>query len=89
MSQNQLIFSVKFEKYTAELEISELSLRCVTGDVIHFDIPMDDLRTYVQISHNTILFSFYQDELKQITISSKHCISIIKYLDSFLKFSQG
>ena len=88
MSQNQSIFSIKFEKYTAELEInesSESSVRCVTGDIIHFDIPINHLRAYVQIFHNTILFSFYQDELKQTTITSKHCISIIKYLDSLLK----
>jgi len=85
MSQNQSIFSIKFEKYTAELEISELSLRCVTGDIIHFDIPMDSLRAYVQTNHNKILFSFYQDKFKQTTITSKHCISIIKFLDSLLK----
>jgi len=86
MSKNQSIFSIKFEKYSAELEISESSLRCITGDIIHFDIPMDDLRTYVQISHNVILFSFYKNkESKQITISSKHCISIIKYLDSLVR----
>ncbi len=85
MSQNQSIFSIKFEKYTAELEISESSVRCVTGDIIHFDIPMYSLRAYVQTSHNTILFSFYQDELKQTTITSKHCISILKYLDSLVK----
>ncbi len=85
MNQNQSIFSIKFEKYTAELEISESTLRCVTGDIIHFDIPINELRAYVQISHNTVLFSFYQDELKQITISSKHCINIIKFLDSLVK----
>ncbi len=85
MNQNQSIFSIKFEKYTAELEISELSIRCVTGDIVHFDITMNRLRVYVQISHNTVLFSFYQDELKQITITSKHCISIIKFLDSLVK----
>jgi len=85
MSENQSIFSIKFEKYSAELEISELSLRCVTGDITHFDISMDELRAYVQTNHNKILFSFYQDESKQITITSKYCISICKYLDSLLK----
>ncbi len=85
MSQDQSIFSIKFEKYTAELEISESTLRCVTGDIIHFDIPMEQFRAYVQISHNTVLFSFYQSKLKQITITSKHCISILKYLDSLVK----
>jgi len=82
---NQSIFSIKFEKYTAELEISESSLRCVTGDIIHFDIPMERLRAYVQISHNTVLFSFYQDKLFQVMISSKHCISILKCLDLIVK----
>ena len=85
MNESQSIFSVKFEKYTAELEISESSLRCVTGDIIHFDIPMEDLRTYVQTNHNKILFSFYQDKLFQITISSKHCINILKYLNSLVR----
>ncbi len=54
MSENQSIFSIKFEKYSAELEISESSLRCVTGDITHFDIPMDNLRVYVQTSYNKI-----------------------------------
>ncbi len=86
MSENKSIFSVKFEKYTAELEISESSIRCVTGDIIHFDITMDELRAYMQTNHNTILFGFYQDDIsKQITISSKHCINILKYLDSIVK----
>ena len=85
MSENQSIFSIKFEKYTAELEISELSIRCVTGNIVHFDIPINQLRAYVQISHNTILFSFYKNELYQVVISSKHCISILNNLDSFLK----
>jgi len=86
MSQNQSIFSIKFEKYSAELEISESSLRCVTGDMIHFDIPMDQLRVYVQTSYNKILFSFYQDNKSfQIPISSKHCISILNNLDSLVR----
>ena len=86
MNETKSIFSIKFEKYTAELEISELSLRCVTGGIVHFDIPMDELRTYVQTNHNKILFSFYQDnKLFQITISSKYCISILKVLDSIIK----
>ena len=85
MSENQSIFSIKFEKYTAELEISELSLRCVTGDIVHFDISMDDLRAYVQTTHNKILFSFYQNKLLQIAITSKHCISILKHLDSLVR----
>jgi len=85
MSENQSIFSIKFEKYTAELEISESSIRCITGDTVHFDIPINQLRVYIQTNHNKILFSFYQDKLKQITITSKHCISIIKYLDSLAK----
>ena len=85
MSETQSIFSVKFEKYSAELEISESSIRCVTGDIIHFDIHMDELRAYMQTNHNTILFSFYQNKSKQITITSKHCISILNNLDSLVK----
>lgn len=86
MSESQSIFSIKFEKYTAELEINKSSIKCVTGDIVHFDIPINQLRAYMQTKHNKILFDFYQDnESKQITISSKHCISIIKYLDSLTK----
>ncbi len=86
MNQNQSIFSIKFEKYSAELEISESALRCVTDDIIHFDIPMERLRAYVQSKPNTVLFSFYQNDIpKQTTITSKHCISILKYFDSLVK----
>jgi len=85
MNKNQSIFSIKFEKYTAELEISELSLRCVMGDITHWDIPLNDLREYMQSNHNKILFCFYQGKPFQITISSRHCISILKYLDLLTK----
>ena len=86
MSENQSIFSIKFEKYSAELEITKSNLKCVTGDIIHFDIMINQLRAYMQIVHNKILFNFYQNnKLFQVTISSKHCISILKYLDLIVK----
>jgi len=82
---NQSIFSIKFEKYTAKLEINESSLKCVTGEIIHFNIPMDKLQAYMQTAHNKILFNFYKDKLFQVTITSKHCISTLKHLDSLVK----
>ena len=85
MSMDQSIFPIKFEKYSAELEINKSGLKCVTGDIIHFDIPMDKLRAYVQTAHNKILFNFYRDKLFQVTITSKCCISILKYLDLLVK----
>jgi len=58
---NQSIFSIKFEKYTAELEINKSSLKCVTGEIIHFNIPLQlpleqsTTASQVQISHNKCL----------------------------------
>ena len=83
MNENsQSIFSVKFQKISAELEINDDFLRCVTGDTLHFEISTNDLRTYVQSRPNTILFNFYQNnQLFQASITSKHCNNIIKSLE--------
>ena len=80
---DESIFSVKFQKISSELEINESSLKCITGDTVHFDIPISNLRTFMQTKPHSILLNFYQnDELFQATITSKHCISIIKFLES-------
>ncbi|MCJ8307339.1 MAG: hypothetical protein HRU07_09850 [Nitrosopumilus sp.] len=84
-NSNQSIFSVKFKKISAEFEVSSSSVRCVTGDTIHFDISVENLRAYVQTKSNNILFNFYQNnELYQATITSKHCISILNFLKESL-----
>lgn len=82
-NNNNSIFSIKFQKISSELEIGESFLKCITGDTVHFDIPMNNLRTFMQTKPDSILFNFYQnDEMYKVTITSKHCISIIKFLES-------
>ncbi len=81
MQENQII-SVKVNNVSAELEISHNTIKCITGDTIHFEISPENLRSFLHIRANKILLNFVQnDELYQTTITSKHCLNIIKGLE--------
>lgn len=76
------IFSVEIEKTNAELEVSDSSISCVSGETTHFDFTWNELRAYIQSTHKTILFNFYKNnQLFKAVISSKYCIRIMKHLD--------
>lgn len=86
MNSNQTLFTVKFQKILSELEINESTIKCVTGKTTHFEIDRDELRSFIPISSSKILINFYsKNELYQVTISSKHCINIMKSLNLFLE----
>lgn len=80
---DKTIFSVKTSnKQIAELEITESSIKCLTGNTIHFDILINDIRSYVQIRPNHILFNFYNNsQLFQVILISKKYMNIINILD--------
>ncbi len=78
MNLNNTVFAVSINKIKAELEISDSKIKCITGSVVHFDIPKSKLRSVEQIRYNKVLFLFYYDEkLTQSTITSKFCSSIV------------
>ncbi len=83
MSDNQQIFAVKIDRVAAELEVDDSKIRCITGNTVHFDVSKRDFRSFVHTKSNTILLNFYKDneELFQATVTSKHCLSIVKSLE--------
>ncbi len=79
--QESKIIAVKVNDVSAELEISHNAIKCITGDTIHFEIAYENLRSFLHIRANKILLNFMQDgKLFQTTITSKHCLSILKSL---------
>jgi len=81
---NQIIFSVKTsDNQIAEFEITDSLLKCIIGESVYFDIELKHLRSYAQTRPNHILFNFYIDnQLHQVVLKSKNCISIIHALNS-------
>lgn len=84
MSDEQSIFEVKITKVTAELEISNSKIRCITGNTTHFDILKENLRAVQKIEKNKILLHFHDEDnqLTQCTISSKYAEKIIELIIS-------
>ena len=82
MSKNQTIFAVKINDMSAELEIDNSKIKCITGNTVHFEALLSDLRSFVHVKSNQILLNFYQkNQLVQCTITSKHCLSITKSIE--------
>ena len=81
MSKNQTIFAVKINDMSAELEIDSSKIKCITGNTVHFEALLSDLRSFVHVKSNQILLNFYQkNQLVQCTITSKHSLSVISVL---------
>lgn len=80
--QDSQIIAVKINNISAELELSQHTIKCITGETVHFEISYENLRSFLHVRANKILLNFIQnDELFQTTITSKHCLNIIKYLE--------
>ena len=85
MSKNQTIFAVKINDMSAELEIDSSKIKCITGNTVHFEALLSDLRSFVHVKSNQILLNFYQKKpassmYHYIKALSKCYISFKKYL---------
>jgi len=82
------IFTVKLEKISAELEIDDNMIKCVSGNTTHFEISKDNFRSFLHLKPDKILLNFTQMEMNklyQITLSSKHTLSILSILKELFK----
>jgi len=83
---DKAIFTIIIEKVPAELEIDDDIIKCISGDTIHFEITRQELRSFLHLKPNKILLNFTQkDSLYQITISSKHTLSVLSALKESTK----
>ncbi len=83
---DKVIFTVKIEKIPAELEVDNDIIKCISGNTTHFEINRKNLRSFLHLKPNKILLNFtHQDLLHQITISSKHTLSVLSALDELTK----
>ncbi len=82
--ESRQIFAVKINDVSAELEITATKIKCLTGSTTHFEISVKSLRSFLHVKANKILLNFIQnDELYQTTITSRHCLKILKSLREF------
>lgn len=75
------IFKVKIYGMSAELEFTEKSLTCITGDTVHFDVTFSDIRVYEFQKPNKIALNFYKDfKMLFLRLTSKNALSIVDTL---------
>ena len=85
MSDIQKIYKVKIDDTPAELEFTENSMLCTTGETIHFDVKLDGkgLRAYKFQKPNKIALNVYTDsKLRFVRLTSKYAVDISETIAS-------
>ena len=88
MSEIQKIYKVKIDDITAELEFTENSMLCTTGDTVHFDVSLNGkgLRAYKFQKPNKIALNIYENsKLKFIRLTSKYAVDISETIASLME----
>ena len=84
MSKNQTIFAVKINDMSAELEIDNSKIKCITGNTVHFEALLSDLRSCCTCQ---IKLNFVEFLPKKSTSSMYHYIKALsKCYISFKKY---
>jgi len=79
MNDIQKIYKVKIDDISAELEFTNNSMLCTTGDTVHFEVQLDgkSLRSYQFQKPNKIALNIYVDsKLRFVKITSKYAVDI-------------
>ncbi len=77
--QTQKIFKVKIDGISAELEINDISLSCVTGETVHFDVSHNNIRAYEFQKPDKIVLDIYKNsKMYFIKMTSKYSVEIIE-----------
>lgn len=88
MSEIQKIYKVKIDdNTTAELEFTENSMLCNTGETIHFDVKLDGkgLRAYQFQKPNKIALNIHVDsKLRFVRLTSKYAVDISETIASLV-----
>ena len=87
MSEIQKIYKVKIDDTPAELEFTENSMLCSTGETIHFDVSLDGkgLRAYKFQKPNKIALNIYENsKLRFVKLTSKYAVDISETIASLV-----
>ena len=87
MSEIQQIYKVKIDDTPAELEFTENSMLCTTGETIHFDVSLDGkgLRAYKFQKPNKIVLNIHVDsKLRFVKLTSKYAVDISETIASLV-----
>lgn len=87
MNNIQKIYKVKIDDMPAELEFTNNSMLCTTGDTIHFEVQLDgnSLRSFEFQKPNKIALNIYVDsKLKFVRLTSKYAVDISETIASLV-----
>lgn len=87
MNDIQKIYKVKIDDMPAELEFTENSMLCTTGDTVHFDVQLEghSLRSFEFQKPNKIALNIYVDsKLKFVRLTSKYAVDINETIASLV-----
>ena len=87
MSEIQKIYKVKIDDISAELEFTNNSMLCTTGDIVHLEVQLEgkELRSYQFQKPNKIALNIYADsKLKFVRLTSKYAVDISETIASLV-----
>lgn len=79
--QGSQIIAVKINDISAELEISQNAIKCVTGDTVHFEISYENISTFLHTRANKILLNFVQND--ETIPDHNHIKTLLEYHKMF------
>jgi len=81
--QTQKIFKVKIDGISAEFDINEKSISCVSGETVHFKISCNDIRAYEFQKPDKIVLNVYKNsKMYFIKMTSKYAVEITETIKS-------
>ena len=87
MSEIQKIYKVKIDDISAELELTNNSMLCTTGDTVHFEVQLNgkSLRSYQFQKPNKIALNINVDsKLRFVRLTSKYAVDISETIASLV-----
>ena len=87
MSDTQKIYKVRIDDISAELEFTENSMLCITGETVHFNVQLEgnSLRSFEFQKPNKIALNIYVDsKLKFVRLTSKYAVDISETIASLV-----
>ena len=83
--QTQKIFKVKIDGISAEFEINEEFISCISGETVHFKILYNNIRAYEFQKPDKIILNIYKNsKMYLIKMTSKYAVEIIETIKTFV-----
>ncbi len=83
--QTQKIFKVKIDGISAEFEINDEIISCISGQTVHFKISYNDIRAYEFQKPDKIVLNVYKDsKMHFIKMTSNYAVEIMETIKTFV-----